>query len=477
MIRSTTIHWLAALCLLFCITTAGADSPVGTLHSIQVGAFHTESEANEHASAVEAEWGASPVHVIENPDNPSFRYRVALGNFPYLGEAWVYRNLLPEEAFPGAFIAVWEWDGRNLEPASLPLDLPFSVEGLQPAQELSTPAPSYQVPGDGELISNVTASSDLDELDAEELLTVGFHTTNNPLGREALLEFLDDPTGTEAALAASARLVRRAFGGQLFEMADEHIGLLRDSGVAEYEALGEWLAAYSVYYQGGDALDAFLKLASDEGLPPSIRYDGLRMAAGIAHSQRNYPLAYVAFEQLERLNPDSATAVEARMQRVGFLFELVGREIGSWSEVRAKAESVEEMSGPETDSQATARLMYLETYFMEDNLRPVIREADRLVEDFPDVTREVHAAKYWKARALQKLLRHDEATAIFNDLADSGLSSSEVFPALDVRAKSLYHLGRIHRRTGNNHAAQAAETRLLNDYPDSAEARLLQSSN
>ena len=449
-----------------------------TVHSIQVGAFPTE-EAAEHF-ANEVRQAAEPRHILPNRSNANFPYRVVIGNFPNHSEAWVYSQFLNEDVFPDSFIAAWEWDGRELKTNRLDLNLPFDTTGINPGDAAIVPPELFDVDDAGVDVSAISSEGDLDELTDSELLAVGAKASSNPLGREALRRYLaNNPGDEEWSNYARLRLAQRYLGARNHTQASEHAEALKGSSSDLFSSLGAWIDAYRIYYQSGGAAayDSFVELANDTSAHGSARADALRMAAGIAHSQHDYPTAFVAFELIERLNPDAASAGEARMQRTGLLYELVGRGRGSWSEVRTMARSAEEFPSANEASRATARLMYLETFFEEKNFQRVLREADALVEDYSNQTREVHAARYWKARAYQELLRHDDAIAIFDELADANLSSQQVFPALDVRSKSLYELGRIHRRSGNDQAASAAESQLVQRFPNSEEARRLESSS
>lgn len=447
------------------------------VHSVQVSAWATSEEA-EQSRARFAE-SCSPAFVIEDKASGPNPYQVLVGHFPYYVEAWIAATRMEKTLAPGAVVRSWEWDGRTLEATRLPIELPFSTEGLSP--EVKAPAAAhYEAVGIIALTPPEAAllEKPVESMTREELLAVGIGAPRSTEGIPALERFLSENASDPDAHRARLRLVRRILGQKDFVRAASLVEQVLASGTPEQRQVASLLSAYVLYHERKlpDAFEAFRQLAGDPGQPPSLRREAMRMAAGVAHAQKLRDVAYLAFEQVERTACDPAVAAEARMQRAGLAFELVGCEKGSWDDARALCRSAEAMPDAPDATRATARLMFAETFFKERNYDRTAQEADRLIADFPNVTRERVTAMYWKARSLQELHRADEALAVYAAIEKETITPQELFPALNVKARALSEPARIHRHRGNLEAARALETRLLETYPDSREAQQLKKS-
>jgi tetratricopeptide (TPR) repeat protein len=465
---------VAALVVGLVFMLGGRQSPALQVHSVQVSAWATPEEA-EQSRARFAE-SCSPAFVIEDKASGPNPYQVLVGHFPYYVEAWIAATRMEKTLAPGAVVRSWEWDSRTLEATRLPIELPFSTDGLSP--EVKAPASAHyeavgiiaQTPPEAALLEKP-----LETLTREELLTVGIGAPRNVVGVPALERFLSEYASNPEAPRARLRLVRRLLGQKDFERAASLVEQVLASGTPEQRQVAALLSAYILYHtrKPSEAYEAFRQLAGDAGQPPSLRREAMRMAAGIAHARKLRDVAYLAFEQVERTACDPAVAAEARMQRAGLAFELVGCEKGSWDDARALCRSVETMPDAPDATRATARLMFAETFFKERNYDRAAQESDRLIADFPGVTRERVTAMYWKARSLQELHRADEALEVYAAIEKETITPEELFPALNVKARALSEPARIHRHRGNLEAARVLETRLLEMYPDSREARQL----
>ncbi len=446
------------------------------VHSIRIGAYGT-AEAAEAARVKVAET-CSPAFVREDKSLGETPYALLVGHFPYYAEAWVCAKKLKDQGtYPACAVVTWEWDGRDLEQSRLPIALPFNTQGLEGAQVTNPEAHWVAVglAGQPEPEASLLSKSP-GEMTRDELLAVGLRASDKTLAIPALRQFLVAyPTAPELN-RVRLRLARLTGCGGTDD-AYALVEAVRSSGSSEEKSLADLVWAYMATCRGrrAEAMTAFVAMANNAALPPSLRLDAMQRYARHAHALRDYPTAWLAFEQIEKTAPNAATAADARMERSGFAFELVDWDRGavkaSWDDARRLCQSVDQIPGAPAEPRATARLMFAETFFKEKNYDRVIEEADKLVADFPSVARERVTGLFWKARALEELHRADEALSVYAAIDADSITADKLFPALNVKAKGLFHASRLYRLQGNDTAARVAGGKLLQLYPDSSEAQ------
>lgn len=442
------------------------------VHSVQIGVFGDAAQA-EQARVAAAE-SCFPAFVQEDTSGGTAAYKVLVGHFPYFAEAWVcMKNLLGQGLYPGSSVATWEWDGRALEQSRLPVDLPFNTDGLVAGSGVAADAHWVAVglaglpEPDAALLAKPVA-----DMTQAEFLQVGLAATDKAVAVPALQRLIAESPTVPELNRARLRLARLT-GVSDAAGAAPLLAAVRSAGTNEEKALCDLVDAYILSSQKKrpESMAAFKALANNPALAPSLRLEAMERFARHAHALRDYPTAWLAFEQLEASAPGGATAAVARMQRAACAFELVGHAKGTWDEARRLCQSVETIDGAPVEPRATARLMFAETFYHQKNYDRTVEEADRLVADFPTIARERVTAMYWKARSLEELHRVDEALTVYAVIETDSILPTELFPALNAKAKGLFHQARLLSRKGDETAAQAAAAKLLERYPDTLEAR------
>jgi hypothetical protein len=284
-----------------------------------------------------------------------------------------------------------------------------------------------------------------------------------------LEEFPADAKSNRARLCL-ARVLGR---GADFNRADALLSEVMAHGDGVERTMAVFLLAHQRYNMGRreESAELFRTLANKEELPAELRLTSMRRYAGIAHGKQDYPVAWLAFEQIAATGHDESSEMEARMQLAGLAFELVGRAKGTWPEVRFLCQSI--ISAPDSPQhlRATASLMHLETLFEEERWPEALQEAQAMSVQFQECVREYYMARVWEGITLHKLNRAEEAMFILGLVADSTIPKSEKFAGVEPAARAALWLAHVARQNGDserfNHALEVLRTR----YPDSEEAR------
>jgi hypothetical protein len=202
-----------------------------------------------------------------------------------------------------------------------------------------------------------------------------------------------------------------------------------------------------------------------------MRREAMRRAAGVAHLQRDYPNAWLAFRQIEQCSRNGETVAEARMQRAGLAYELVLNGKGSWDEFRALCKSVENIPNVSRKTLATARLMRLESFFFDKNCYDGLAEAEAFCQDYRDITREYYVGLVWNGIYLHLLGFDERACELLGQVMAAEIPAGEKFAGLEPGARAAVWLAYIADQTGDTATRDRCRTVLQERYPDSAEAR------
>lgn len=467
----------ARCCILVCLLGScflPSLSHSARIHSICLGSFETAAQADLFLHENNMDKGS--LYCL-HCDDPIYSYVLLYGYYDTTAEAWA----MLQTSFDSAKgLYSWEWDGRPLvktdplldtkriakESFSLPLTMPEFWASLIPQKAKEMIDNGYNPESDS-----------LSELGYEQLLSIGFYSKDKTRSSEALLSCLETNNDSPESIAIRLYLARSYMTLKKFDNAKALIEDVSQCSEDLERSAAQLLGGYLLYYQGDidSAYHQFISCVSDVSCPSLICYDALRMAAGCAHKNKDYASSILAYISLERSQAPESVRHEAHMQRCGLMFELVSRGIGDWDEVRRELNRVESYCSL-SQTNATARLMFVETYFNERNYTRAQQEAIRLILDYPDISREYICALYWLARSQQKLGQIELAIDSFKDVLTETQSKPDVvfFPAFNVNLKSLRMLNRIFAHRGDIASSLVFEQTLISQAPKSSEAKDLQ---
>jgi hypothetical protein len=466
-----------------------ATASAGKVYSIQLGAYANAADARSALADIVST--CSRAFVRETGDTSGFPCKVAAGRFASYAEAWVYKSRLAGAGADKCFITSAEDEGVEPVQSVLPVIYPFDTDGLDAPEPLN--ATEYWRAGgfsQPDSVSSADAglmlpdyskvqtletevSTGLECATDEELLAVGLSAPGNPDATVCLELYLATSPTAPASNRARLCLARALGRGSDFELAESLLAGVRASGSQPERVMADFLSAHvkNNRKQRGEAWHGFRSVANNRKAPPSLRREAMLRAANVAHAMQNYPDAWLAFEQVERKARDSATAAEARMQRAGLAFELVGRGKGTWEEVRELCRSVEDFEGAPRKVLATAGLMHLETFFEQGRMNEALMEIRAFVVNYQDIPREYYLARVWEGIVLHKLGHDVEAQFILDTVMNTRLPASEKFAATDTQARAAVWVAAIAQSRGDLATRDRAIELLQRLYPESEETR------
>lgn len=419
-------------------------------YAIQAGAYRTAGEAEEAAARLSLT--CSPVATRAVQDGSGYPYKVRVGRFVTYAEAWANKCLLNSPELEGAFIVAGV-EGSGAVQNVLPLRTQWDSFGLEEPD-----------PAEGRQYWEAAGLTGSDALNG---------------GKETPQELEDS---LQKGIASQPnrvrlRLVRKYARTGNAARVSELLNQVRWSGNGPEVAMADFVEAHASLHlkNRAGALEKFTRLANNRNLPPSLRRECLRRAAGIYHAQQNYPEAWKAFELLSEVSTTPAERQEARMQLAGLAFELVKRGKGNWEEVRALCQVVTD--DPETPRKvrATAELMKRETLWEEQRFEDALQGMEQYLASFGDIPREAQTARLWRGIILFKLKRLDEARGAFEQVAAlaPGTGPEDKFAGVEPRELSAAWLALIADRQGNQSSRDHWMRVLQTEFPQSRETREL----
>jgi tetratricopeptide (TPR) repeat protein len=499
-------HWAsgsnrAAALLAVSLILAPAWTAAEAVYTVVIHDSLSLAEAQQVLSLQSAEgWSAS---LRETNEEGTIHHQVCLGRFPTFAEAWVARESLAPSDYPTTSVASWEEPAPPPATNDLPLVLPFDTTGLDAETTTTVQVGSEtksagsvtksRVKTDAEAIQDLYRAEEIapagtidaailaktpSEMSKDELWLVGRSAPSSTEGVPALERFLAQHPQDAKANAARLRLVRRLMarkdaGARIQSLLSE----VTASGSANQRAIATYLGAYSAMNEQSpstDPVEAFRAVASNPGMPREMRLDAMRRAAGLAHKHRDYPTAWLAFDQLEKTSSDQEVKAEARMQKAGLAFELADSAKGTWGEVRQLCETAAASPSATRQTRATAQLIRLETYFKEGDLQQALTDTNSFLGEYVDVRREWALASLWKGIFLVKLGRYEEATAALEPILSFNLTEKEKFAKVEPEAQAALWLAWMAARQEDNTRKQTYIDYLSQLFPESREFKAAQ---
>lgn len=465
------MHSFLLLLLAFGQSTASATTT--TVYCIRAAAYASAQQA-EDARAAYAQT-CSPVFVRETTDGAGTTYNVCVGNFRWYAEAWAYQAKLGSWLPSDNQIIQCDWESQPIMPPVLPLEMPFQTDGMSVGDPLNIV--EYLANGGFNEIpepSASTMSADPATLNRDQLLLVGMSAPRHlPEGIRALERFLaafpTDPEINRAKLTL-ARVLGR---GSDFNRAEALLSEVGANADPVERVMVRYLSAYEKYAkkQFPESYEAFREFASDRAVPPRLRLDAMRRAAGIAYRLRDYPNAWLTFAQIVECAPGTPTAADAQVQLAGIAFELVGRGHGSWDDVAVLCRQAEDNSAASKRDRSTAALMHLEQLYERGRYSEALAEAQVFCETYSDVPREYYLARLWEGIFLYKLGLVSQAQTSLENLVGQTIPSGEKFAGVEPRARALIWLAWICHEQKNIASRDRWLKVLSTEFPNTDENR------
>jgi hypothetical protein len=451
-----------------------AEASARQVYSIQTGAYKSTEEAETVREQIART--CSPVFVEEVVDGSGHAFKVRVGKFRYYAQAWAYKSKLSGTVPPDCFIVIRADDGKEPELPVLPVELPFDLTGLD-APEPGNASEFWAAGGFGDgggAVQPPASPVPPSPQTRDELLAAGMSAPRNAsTGVPALEQFLQrypqDPKANRARLVLARSIGR----GSNFNRAETLLAQTKASGNTAERVMANFLTGHVKYNRKslGESFGAFRAVASDRAAPPSLRREAMQRAAAVAHAARDYPAAWLAFEQIERTATDAKVATEARMQLAGLAYELAGRGKGSWEEVRSLCAEARDAQDVPRNVKATAALMHLESLYEAGKLDEALSEVQDYCITYADVPREYHLARVWQGIILYKLGYRNQAQVVLESVMASDIAVDQKFALMDPQARAAVWLAWFARDAGNTSEQDRWLDRLFKDYPNTEDAQ------
>ncbi|MCD6384326.1 SPOR domain-containing protein [Candidatus Sumerlaeota bacterium] len=362
-------------------------SPPENIYYVQLGAYPTESEAQARKTELEA-MGFSPLKVVYIA--PWFK--LWFGEFEYYLDAYIYKELIRGDVEPGAFvISQPNSEGKNsFAVPSSPYPSIFS-----PPESNLTEAPHYTLSFDDPLTSPLLPLLERGEQDA--------YIPKDPATAKPLLE----------------QLV------QLLPDTNPHKGwAMTRLGVIALQS-GEYAKARSY----------FLPVVNGRvSARPLERIKAMRRVAWTYHIEGDRLTAYRAYRELERFTGSELVRAIARMECAGLLMEFARCGKGSLADCRRECQKVLASTPTRFKKQrATAELMYMESYYFEQDYEQCIELSEDFFRSYSDCIREYSAGLCMVAQAYGRMRRYDESINLLLKLRALNIPPEERFYHFDLQ--------------------------------------------
>ena len=464
----------AALALAVALTAAGSPAHARTIYSLDAGGYSAEPQAQEAAAKLASTM--SPVFVEKDADSATGSpFRVRVGHFAYSAEAHAFESKLTPSVLPTCSVVRWDWDGRTLESNRLPVALPFEQAAIQSLPRAAECLLDYEKSVESEIppaAKEAVAATDIDTLSDQQLLDRGKYISGSDAKTTALELLLLKYPKSQLANPARLELTRLHIRAKRFDVASQMIDAVRIGGQPSERSTAKWLAAYLVYASRPkpEALAAFSAVANASQADSGHRLDSMLRVATLAQFARDYPTAWLAYSQVERTVSTPKIQALVKMRKASVAFELVADGQSNWEDVRTLCQLAEAVADAPPDDRATARLMWAETFFKEGDYARSLQEMDKLIADYSGQNRERVTARYWKARCLYFLGQYDAAVAQYDAVLADPAKCSEMFSALNAKARGLLEKARINQRSSRIDEMRQNLADLQAAFPDSTEA-------
>jgi hypothetical protein len=492
-------------------------------YAIQVSAQADKASSDSIAAAL-ASSGIAPLTVLQKPgDSSALPFKVAVGKFPSLFDAWASQKLSTNQTVRSGFITNLDADPAD---SSVSVKLPFDTSGLvgeegaldRTAADDQAVRTYMQNAGleENEELPNNLQTKPVEQLNRDELIRVGVSARDDARGVQSLNQFIAKTPDDARENKARLRLARRHIRADRIEDASVPLQEVEQSGTPEEKALARFIRTYGKIRKNGgvaawddlvalnadanlpaalkpevrravsevalarsmsdyragsldSAKNSLLLLAGDVQVPTKNRWRALRYAAAAAHRKGEFATSWLTYRFIERNHPDPAAVADARVRLTGLAKELAHRGIGSMKGVERFAEAAAAKEGVTTEARATIELMRLEAIFEQEKYTELLPQVDAYVSQYSAIKRESNTAAVLKGAALVKLGRLEEAKPILEGVASRDIPANERFANLDPRAQALEWLAQGSTRSGDKTAAQGYLDQLSQRFPDSRE--------
>jgi tetratricopeptide (TPR) repeat protein len=469
------------VCLVTLLSYLASNALADHVHGVRLGAFQSETQANLAKQQIPE---IAPVtYVVPNPDSTTSPVALVAGKFVSKSEAWIYKRAVESDAPQSTQpISVIEVEAQGITTSTkIPVRKPFDLNDLS-TQAMAQADDVQRHLSALELLTTQTAPSTIwakspAAMTKQELREAGLRGDKNTTAVLALERLLAEYPNDSDNKRFKLRLARRV----MTKDKQRSLSLLQevsDAGTSEEKAIAKLYTCYWHSQNSSDtlALEQFKQLANDREVPLAVRRDAMRSAAGIAHRLKDYPTAWLAFEQIELAGGDPAVVADARVELAGLAFELAGSGKGDYADVREFCDRVLDAPDSPKDKKATAAMMRMESYFMDGETSQALTEVNAVLSEYADVEREHASSLIWEGRILAKLERFSEAEGVFNQVMQLQISAKDKFANREPRADAARWLVLLAKRKGESATAQQYVNLLMQEFPDApetAEARAI----
>ena len=160
----------------------------------------------------------------------------------------------------------------------------------------------------------------------------------------------------------------------------------------------------------------------------------MRRVAWTYHIQGDRIKAYRAYREMERFTGSELVRAIARVECAGLLMEMARRAKGSLEDCRRECQKVLTMTPERFRKQrATAAVMYLETYYYEQNYERCVQLAEEFFKSYPDCKREYSIALCTAAQAYGRMKKYDESIRLLLELVNLKVGPEDKFYHYDLQ--------------------------------------------
>ncbi len=207
--------------------------------------------------------------------------------------------------------------------------------------------------------------------------------------------------------------------------------------------------------------------------------------AALHHKHGKALDAIALYEELVEQNADPAIVANATLHLTGIKFELLQRKKWreepvspeNWQEIRDLCNRVLAMEKATSIEKARAELMLVESFQWQGDRDQLITSAQAFLShhEGPEVKREIATVRLMLGEGLFKSRRAEEALPHFRWIIEAYAGEDAIWPGMDHLPRAYYRLWQtLQRLHAPAEQVEATAQELLEGYPESSDARLLQ---
>lgn len=226
------------------------------------------------------------------------------------------------------------------------------------------------------------------------------------------------------------------------------------------------------------AKDYFLRVGRGEvAASNDDRFEAMYRWAKLSHSKKDLYATYKAYDEIASFMQGEPEYLQLQVEKAGLLLEGALCQKGTFSDCRDLCEEILLMSNVASENlkyQARAALMLVESLHYEKQYTESITRINEIKDRFTSCSLEYEGILFWLAENYRKTGAFSKAHNAYAQVYDSETVYTDRFAAFHPKCCALYSGGLLYRRQNKRTNADALFSRLIQEYPDTKEAKRAQ---